>query len=114
MELQIIGWKSCKNTRKAERFFKERGISFQFRDLKEKEITQGELKNICAKVNPEELVDRESKAYKKGGYDYLAYDPLEELLENQGLFKTPIVRYQKQVAVGENEHQWKQWAKQLM
>jgi len=113
MELQIIGWKNCKDTRKAERFFKERGVSFQFRDLKEKEITQGELKNICAKIKPEHLVDTDSKAYKKGGYDYLEFDPFEELLENQGLLKTPIVRYEKRVAVGADEKQWKQWAEQL-
>jgi len=113
MELQIIGRKSCNETRRAERFFKERDIPYQFKDLKEQDVSEGELKNICSQVDPAELIDQDSKAYKKGGYAYLEYDPFEELLENQGLLKTPIVRYKKKVAVGRDEQQWKQLAEEL-
>ena len=36
MNIQIFGTKKCSDTRKAERFFKERGIKYQFIDMKEK------------------------------------------------------------------------------
>lgn len=36
MNIQIFGTKKCNDTKKAERFFKERGIKFQFVDLREK------------------------------------------------------------------------------
>ncbi len=37
MNIQIFGTKKCNDTKKAERFFKERGIKYQFIDMKEKE-----------------------------------------------------------------------------
>ena len=36
MNIQIFGTKKCNDTKKAERFFKERGIKYQFIDMKEK------------------------------------------------------------------------------
>ncbi len=113
MELQIIGRKNCKETRRAERFFKERDIDFQFRDLREKEISPGELKKVCAKIQAEDLIDKESKAFKSGGYDYLVYDAFEELLEHQALLKTPILRYMQNVSVGRDEEAWKEIARNL-
>ncbi|SFP66264.1 hypothetical protein SAMN04487928_105148 [Butyrivibrio proteoclasticus] len=38
MNIQIWGTKKCNDTKKAECFFKECNIKFQFIDLKEKEI----------------------------------------------------------------------------
>ena len=43
MNIQIFGTKKCNNTKKAERFFKERGIKFQFIDMKEKGMSKGEF-----------------------------------------------------------------------
>ena len=45
MNIQIFGTKKCNNTKKAERFFKERGIKFQFIDMKEKGMSKGEFKS---------------------------------------------------------------------
>ena len=50
MNIQIFGTKKCNNTKKAERFFKERGIKFQFIDMKEKGMSKGEF-NSVAQVN---------------------------------------------------------------
>ena len=47
MNIQIFGTKKCNNTKKAERFFKERGLKIHFRDLTEKGLAAGELQNIC-------------------------------------------------------------------
>ncbi len=113
MILQIIGRKNCKETRRAERFFKERDITYQFRDLREKGVSSGELQSICRKVPAEELIDTEGKAYSSGGYKYLEFDAFEELLEKQELMKTPILRYEQSVFVGRDELSWKKLADTL-
>ena len=43
MNIQIFGTKKCNDTKKAERFFKERGIKYQFVDMKEKGMSKGEF-----------------------------------------------------------------------
>ena len=50
MNIQIFGTKKCNNTKKAERFFKERGIKFQFIDMKEKDKSKSKFNSI-AQVN---------------------------------------------------------------
>ena len=80
MNIQIIGTKKCKDTRKAHRFFQDRGIKFHTLDLKEKGISKGELNNILSKVSEEELVDKDAPLYKKK-FAYMDFDPSEELLE---------------------------------
>ena len=59
MNIQIFGIKGSNDTRKAERFFKERRIPFHFRDLNEKGISKGELENIKLAIHPEKLIDKE-------------------------------------------------------
>ena len=50
MNIQIFGTKKCNDTKKAERFFKERGIKYQFIDMKEKGMSKGEFRSV-AEVN---------------------------------------------------------------
>ena len=92
MGIQIFGTPSCKETRKAERFFKERGIPFQSIDISKKMISPGEMTVIVRKVDPEMLIDTQSRRYVKEGYQYRDYDPIEEIFEHPDLLKTPIVR----------------------
>ena len=47
MNVQIFGTKKCNDTKKAERFFKERGIKFQFIDMKEKGMSKGEFNSVA-------------------------------------------------------------------
>ncbi|WP_304130890.1 arsenate reductase family protein [Ignavibacterium album] len=109
MNIQIIGTKKCKETQKAERFFKERRIPFHFRDLTEKGLAKGELDNISSVVPVEELIDTESKRYKERGMQYMKFDIAEELLLDPMLIKTPIVRNGKLVTVGYKPEVWKEW-----
>ena len=46
MNIQIFGTKKCFDTKKADRYFKERGIKAQFIDLKEKEMSKGEFTSV--------------------------------------------------------------------
>jgi arsenate reductase-like glutaredoxin family protein len=109
MNIQIFGTRKCKDTQKAERFFKERRIQFHFRNLAEKGISRGELENIKRVVSIDELFDKDSKQFKKRNLEYIVYDPEEELLNDPLLFKTPIVRNGTLVTVGYQPEVWKKW-----
>ncbi len=109
MNIQIFGTKKCNDTKKAERFFKERGIKFHFRNLAEKGISKGELSNIANVIPLDELIDKEGKEYKKRNLEYMVYNTENELLENPLLFKTPIVRNGRKVTLGYQPEIWKQW-----
>lgn len=109
MNIQIFGTKKCNDTKKAERFFKERGIKYHFRNLNEKGISKGELENIKRAIPLEELIDKNGKEFKKRNLQYMVYDTETELLENPLLFKTPVVRNGTKVTLGYQPEIWKQW-----
>ena len=69
MNIQIFGTKKCNDTKKAERFFKERRIPYQFIDLKEKALSKGELQSVKKAVGLENLINKNSKDYKKLNMD---------------------------------------------
>ena len=112
MNIQIIGTKKCRETQKAERFFKERRISYHFRDLTEKGISKKELENIKQVIPIEELLDKEGKQFKKRGFNYMVYDVEIELLEDSLLLQTPIVRNGRLATVGYKPEVWKEWIKE--
>jgi arsenate reductase-like glutaredoxin family protein len=111
MNIQIFGTKKCNDTKKAQRFFKERGIQIHFRDLSEKGLSPGELQNITVKIPLEDLLDTESQQYKKRGMQYMVFNMETELLEDPLLLKTPIVRNGREVTIGYEPEIWKSWEK---
>jgi arsenate reductase-like glutaredoxin family protein len=112
MNIQIIGTRKSSATRKAERYFKERGITYQFVDVRQRSLSPGELQNIAKAIPPEELIDPESKAYKQKGLAYMEFDILEEILENPLLLKLPVVRSGNKATVGYAPEVWETWIKQ--
>ena len=109
MNIQIFGVKKCKNSRAAERFFKERNINFHFVDLNERTMSKGEFDKITAKIKAEDLIDTNSSYFKKNGYEHRMFDIGEELFEHQELFLTPIVRNGNSVSAGFAPEIWKTW-----
>lgn len=112
MNIQIYGKSKCFDTKKAERYFKERRIKYQYIDLEKYGMSAGEYRNIKAAVGSiDDLIDEKSKAYEKFFIKYLASKEAveEKLLENQSLFKTPIVRNGKKATVGYKPEIWKEW-----
>ncbi|OGU36363.1 MAG: ArsC family transcriptional regulator [Ignavibacteria bacterium GWB2_35_6b] len=109
MNIQIFGTKKCSDSRKAERYFKERRIEFHFRDLNEKGISKGELENIKRVFDVEKLIDKEGKQYQKRNLKYIKHDIEGALLDDALLFKTPIVRNGKEVTVGYEPDVWGKW-----
>lgn len=109
MNIQIIGTKKCRDTQKAERFFKERRISYHFRDLNEKGLAKGELENIKTVIPVEELIDTEGSQFKKRNMVYMKFDIEEELLNDSLLLKTPVVRNGKLITLGYKPEIWNLW-----
>ncbi|MBC2850682.1 ArsC family transcriptional regulator [Cetobacterium sp. 8H] len=109
MIIQIFGKKSCNDTKKAQRYFKERGIKTQFINLLEKGISEGELKVITKEFDLEMLLDIDGNEYKKRNLKYMVYDVKELLCEHPILYKTPIVRFKSEVTLGNQPEIWKNW-----
>ena len=112
MNIQIFGTKKNADTRKAERFFKERGIRFQSIDLKQKGLSRGEFQSVSQAVGGlDEMIDPGCK--DKDLLALIKYiaseDKLQKVLENQTVLKQPIVRNGRQATVGYQPDVWKKW-----
>ena len=112
MNIQIFGTKKCFDTKKAERYFKERRVPFQRIDLLDKGMSRGELANVGRAVGGLDVVldekcrDQDTLALVR----YLTEDAkLDKVLENQHLLKTPIVRNGKLATIGYQPDVWKTW-----
>ena len=112
MNIQIFGTKKCNDTKKAERFFKERGIKYQFIDMKEKGMSKGEFTSV-AQVNGgiDAMLDPNYKDQDTLAlFRYIAEkDKLEKILENPQVIKTPVVRNGKQSTLGYQPDVWEKW-----
>lgn len=109
MNIQIFGKAKCFDTKKAQRWFKERRIKFQFVDVQKFGMSKGELSSVKTAVGLENMVDTEDQDYPL--YKYLATDQakLDKLYEDPYLLKTPIVRNGKQATVGYCPEVWSKW-----
>lgn len=110
MNIQIFGKSKCFDTKKAERYFKERNVKVQLIDVAKFGMSKGEFQSIKTAIGGiEKLIDE--KAKDAVILKYLAHetDKEEKLLENPKLFKTPIVRNGKQATVGYAPEVWGTW-----
>ncbi|MDY6007426.1 MAG: ArsC family transcriptional regulator [Gemmiger sp.] len=113
MNIQIFGTNKSFDTKKAQRWFKERGIRFQMVDLKEKGLSRGEFDNVCRAVGGwDKLVDPAAK--DKDTLALLQWldesQQADKLFENQQLLRQPIVRNGRQATVGDCPEVWQTWA----
>ena len=110
MNIQIFGKSKCFDTKKAQRYFKERNIKVQYIDLGKKAMSRGELQSVISVLGGlEAIVDQ--KHPDAALLHYLAYDEdkLEKLTENAALLRTPIVRNGKKATLGYQPEVWKGW-----
>lgn len=112
MNIQIFGTKKCQDTRKAERFFKERNIKYQFIDMKEKDMSKGEFNSVKQSVGGIDCMINENSK-DKDLFVLIKYlsdnDKEEKVFENQSLIKTPVVRNGKKATIGYCPDVWKEW-----
>ena len=111
MNIQIFGKSKSFDTKKAERWFKERRIKYQYIDLASKGVSAGEYRSIKTAVGSfDALVDKTCRAYEDQYMAYITPDAAEEkLLAYPELFAAPIVRNGRQATVGYCPDVWKQW-----
>lgn len=107
--VQIFGTKKCQDTRKAERYFKERGIKYHFVDLQVRGLSKGELMKVKQAVGLEKMVDKDGKEYARRNLKYMVHNIEEMLLEYPLLLKTPIVRSANAATVGYCPESWSEW-----
>ncbi len=109
MNIQIFGKSKCFDTKKAERWFKERRIKFQSIDLPRYGMSPREFDSVVRAVGLENMIDPKSKDADL--LRYLAYDEdkKQKLFEDPSLIKTPIVRNGRQATVGYCPEVWAAW-----
>lgn len=109
MNIQIFGKSKCFDTKKAQRYFKERRIKFQDIDIIRYGLSKGEFQSVKQAVGLNNMIDSNAKGVEM--LTYLAYDKDKEdkLLENQHWLKTPIVRNGRKATVGYCPDVWKTW-----
>jgi arsenate reductase (glutaredoxin) len=108
--VQVFGVKNSNATRAAERFFKERRVTIQMVDLKQKPMAAGEIKRFSDRFGLQELLDTESTAYVNAGLKYLRVSDselLQRIEQEPKLLKLPLVRAGKLVSIGQDEAAWK-------
>lgn len=112
--VQIFGTRKCQETKKAQRFFKERGVKVQEVDLQEKGLSPGELRSVAqAAGGVAALLDRQGKRFQERG---LAHALLRDadierlLLEDAQLLRTPIVRRGREATIGVHPEVWLSWS----
>lgn len=111
MNIQIFGNKKSQDTKKAERFFKERGVAYHYRELSEDGMSEGELDNITKIIPLSDLIDKTGKHFRKNNMQFMVYDVRVELLADANLFRTPIVRNETEATIGYQPDTWTKWIK---
>ena len=112
MNIQIFAKNKCFDSKKAQRWFKERGIKFQLVDLSSKGMSKGEIDSVVRAVGSlETIIDYNAKSNDAMLLKYLGSEQakLEKLMDNPSLIKSPIVRNGKQATVGYCPEVWEGW-----
>ena len=110
--IQVFGTKKCAETRKAVRWWKERGVTVSELDLRERGLSPGELRGVAAQVGIEALIDREGARYRDKGLRVAAPTGArieQALIDDPLLLRTPIVRNGKLATVGFRPEVWDVW-----
>ena len=110
MGLQIYCGKGF-DTQKAERFFKERRVSYQRVDVLKYGIGRRELESVAAAVGLDALCDRESKAFRESviAYTQDRETILSGLMDRPQLLRLPIVRCGRLATAGYCPDVWEAW-----
>ncbi len=112
MNIQIYGSKKCFDTKKGERFFKERKVKYQYIDMLKYGLSKRELASVIAAVGVENLVNPRVAKCKALNLHRVSTDNSswsDILLNNPDLLITPIVRNGKLATAGYMPQVWRTW-----
>ena len=112
MNIQIFGKSKCFDTKKAERYFKERRIKYQLIDLNRYGMSGKEFDSVLRAVGGiDQLIDWDSKSPVVVQMKYMddARAKEDKVFDAPELMKTPVVRNGKQATVGYGPEIWAKW-----
>lgn len=112
MNIQIFGKSKCFDTKKAERYFKERRIKYQYVDLLRYCLSGKEFDAVVRGIGGvDQLIDWESKSPEVTLMKYMDDIRAKEdkVFDEPKLMRTPIVRNGKQVTIGFCPEIWSKW-----
>ena len=109
MNIQIFGKSKCFDTKKPQRYFKERRIKFQMIDIAKYGMSRGEFDSVRRAVGLENMIDEKAKDAEILKYLARDEDKIQRMLEDQSLIRTPVVRNGRQATVGYCPEVWKDW-----
>ncbi|MGI9018419.1 MAG: arsenate reductase family protein [Euzebya sp.] len=115
-DLQIFTSPKHKTARKAERFFKERGVRFHAVNVLEKPPAPGELRKWVDRFGVQAVLDKTSKTYVEAGLQYFSAGPddwIQRMCRYPGVISLPLVRYGKELSVGDDPESWGRFASLL-
>jgi arsenate reductase-like glutaredoxin family protein len=113
-DIQVFGMDDSRETRAAQRFFRERRIVVSYVDLRKRRIAPAELRRFVERLGAEALLDATSRPYREAGLGYLRMDEaaiVERLLADARLLRLPLVRHGNDVTAGPAEPTWAGWLK---
>ena len=111
MNIQIFGANKCFDTKKAERYFKERKIKYQYVDIRKYGWSKGEFESVRSAVGLREMIDTTAPEYKTLNMQNLGVGNVaaEVLFKNPKLYNTPVVRNGRKATIGYQPDVWKDW-----
>jgi arsenate reductase len=111
MAIQLFGSDKCFETKKAERYFKERQIKYQYVDILKYGLSKGELQSVVEAVGLQNLINQGVREYEKLNLHIIRPTAMrmEILMNNPRLYRTPVVRSGRQATVGYKPEIWEQW-----
>ena len=110
MNIQIFGSPKSFDSKKAERWFKERRIKYQYIDLLTKGLSLGEYRSVKAAVGFEALVNTQCDEYEDLGLQYVPPQAVDQRIADcPAVLNAPIVRNGKQATVGYCPEVWAKW-----
>lgn len=111
--VQLFGLAKSKTTRKAQRFFSDRGIDVQFVDCAQRQPSPGELKRFVQRFGVEAVLDPSSTSYKEQGLQYVFAsddDWIKRMAADPTILALPLGRLGDVLAVGDDPAGWQQLA----
>jgi arsenate reductase (glutaredoxin) len=108
--VQVFGRKDSRETRRAQRYFKERRVPVAFVDLAVRPMAPTELRRFAERLGAGTLVDREGQRFRDLGLAWIRMDDpdlLRRLTDDQRLLRLPLVRRGQAMAVGVDEASWR-------
>ncbi|CAN5759806.1 arsenate reductase [soil metagenome] len=115
-DLQLFTSAKHKTARKAERFFKERRVSFHAVDVRQKAPSPGELRKWVDAFGVDGVLDKKSKAYVDAGLQYFSAGPedwIQRMCQNPEVIRLPLVRCGKELSVGDDPTSWERFVATL-